>query len=89
MTMELWRDPQVTSRGSLALGFQQWDVAVGNMLVGASGSIFGSIKPVVGSVHYTLQCTGVLRGRVQRHHGEAGRLLQQLPRVILVHIFIK
>merc|ERR1712226_1517079 len=42
--MTLRRDPEVTSDGG-----------EGNIVVGTNGAMFGSIKPLTGSVHYTLQ----------------------------------
>ena len=56
--MELRRDPQVTSSGGLSLAFHLQDGGEGNVVVAASGSMFGSIKPLEGSVHYTLESCG-------------------------------
>ena len=58
MKMELRRDPEVTSSGGLSFAFQLEDGGEGNVVVAASGSMFGSIKPLEGSVHYTLESCG-------------------------------
>jgi len=56
--MTLRRDPEVTTSGGVSLAFLLSDGGEGNIVVGTNGAMFGSIKPLTGSVHYTLQSCG-------------------------------
>merc|ERR1712158_39442 len=53
--MTLRRDPEVTASGGVSLPFLLSDGGEGNIVVGTNGAMFGSIKPLTGSVHFTLQ----------------------------------
>jgi hypothetical protein len=56
--MTLRRDPEVTISGGVSLSFLLNDGGEGNIVVGTNGSMYGSIKPLTGSVHYTLESCG-------------------------------
>jgi len=56
--MTLRRDPEVTASGGVSLSFLLNDGGEGNIVVGTNGSMYGSIKPLTGSVHYTLESCG-------------------------------
>merc|ERR1711882_4 len=56
--MTLRRDPEVTTSGGVSLSFVLNDGGEGNVVVGTNGSMYGSIKPLTGSVHYTLESCG-------------------------------
>merc|ERR1712130_522528 len=56
--MTLRRDPEVTISGGVSLSFLLDDGGEGNIVVGTNGSMYGSIKPLAGSVHYTLESCG-------------------------------
>ena len=56
--MTLRRDPEVTTSGGVSLSFLLNDGGEGNIVVGTNGSMYGSIKPLTGSVHYTLESCG-------------------------------
>lgn len=56
--MTLRRDPEVTISGGVSLSFLLSDGGEGNIVVGTNGSMYGSIKPLTGSVHYTLESCG-------------------------------
>jgi len=56
--MTLRRDPEVTISGGVSLSFLLDDGGEGNVVVGTNGSMYGSIKPLTGSVHYTLESCG-------------------------------
>jgi len=56
--MTLRRDPEVTISGGVSLSFLLDDGGEGNIVVGTNGSMYGSIKPLTGSVHYTLESCG-------------------------------
>ena len=56
--MTLRRDPEVTTSGGVSLSLLLKDGGEGNIVVGTNGSMYGSIKPLTGSVHYTLESCG-------------------------------
>merc|ERR1711974_102310 len=56
--MTLRRDPEVTASGGVSLSFLLNDGGEGNIVGGTNGSMYGSIKPLTGSVHYTLESCG-------------------------------
>merc|ERR1719278_2343491 len=56
--MTLRRDAEVTISGGVSLSLLLEDGGEGNIVVGTNGSMFGSIKPLTGSVHYTLESCG-------------------------------
>jgi len=58
ISMELRRDPEVTSSGGLSLPLLLGDGGEANVVVGTSGSIYGSIKPVTGNVIYAIESCG-------------------------------
>merc|ERR1719220_459143 len=56
--MTLRRDPEVTTSGGVSLALALIDGGEGNIVVGTSGSMYGAVKPLEGSVHYTLESCG-------------------------------
>ena len=56
--MTLRRDPEVTTSGGVSLALALTDGGEGNIVVGTSGSMYGSVKPLEGPVHYTLESCG-------------------------------
>merc|ERR1719288_619704 len=56
--MTLRRDPEVTISGGVSLSFLLDDGGEGNIVVGTNGSMYGSIKPLTGSVHFTIESCG-------------------------------
>jgi len=59
VTLELRRDPKVTSSGGLSLPFLIGDGGEANAVVTKSGAMYGSIRPLSGNVHYVIEaCKG-------------------------------
>lgn len=57
--MELSSDPTPTSSGGISLAFNLDDGGQGNIVVGATGSMYGSINPNTGETIYALEaCSG-------------------------------
>merc|ERR1712079_462607 len=56
--MTLRRDPEVTTSGGVSLALALTDGGEGNIVVGTSGSMYGSVKPLEGPVQYTLESCG-------------------------------
>ena len=56
--MTLRRDPEVTTSGGVSLAPALTDGGEGNIVVGTSRSMYGSVKPLEGPVHYTLESCG-------------------------------
>jgi len=59
VTLELRRDPKLTSSGGLSLPFLIGDGGEANVVVTKSGSMYGSIRPLSGNVIYAIEaCKG-------------------------------
>merc|ERR1712156_375506 len=56
--MTLRRDTEVTPSGGVSLSFALDDGGEGNVVIGKDGSMYGSIKPLDGEVHFTLESRG-------------------------------
>jgi len=56
--MTLRRDTEVNPSGGVSLAFALDDGGEGNVVVGKDGSMYGSIKPLDGDVHFTLESCG-------------------------------
>merc|ERR1711962_1612284 len=56
--MTLLRDAEVTPSGGVSLAFALDDGGDGNVVVGMDGSMYGSVKPLDGEVHFTLESCG-------------------------------
>jgi len=56
--MELRRNPEATASGGRSFALRLEDGGEANVVVGSNGSTFGSIKPITGSVHYTIESCG-------------------------------
>merc|ERR1712192_137609 len=58
IAMELRSLPKITQSGGFSLSFLLSDGGEGNIVIGNSGSIFGSIKPLSGGIHQVLESCG-------------------------------
>ena len=58
ITMELRSLPKITQSGAFSLSFLLSDGGEGNIVIGSSGSMFGSIKPLSGEIHQVLESCG-------------------------------
>ena len=58
IAMELRSLPKITQSGGFSLSFLLSDGGEGNIKIGNSGSIFGSIKPLSGGIHQVLESCG-------------------------------
>jgi len=58
VAMELQSLPKITQSRGFSLPFLLSDGGEGNIVIGSSGSIFGSIKPLSGEIHYVLESCG-------------------------------
>merc|ERR1712200_7242 len=56
--MTLRRDPEVTTSGGVSLALALIDGGEGNIVVGTSGSMFGSVKPLEGAVLSAMESCG-------------------------------
>merc|ERR1712008_131800 len=58
IAMELRSLPEITQSGGFSLSFLLSDGGEGNIVLGSSGSMFGSIKPLSGETHQVLESCG-------------------------------
>merc|ERR1712013_971072 len=58
LAMELRSLPKITRSGGFSLAFLLADGGEANIVIGTSGSMFGSIKPLSGDVHQVLESCG-------------------------------
>merc|ERR1712192_367524 len=58
IAMELRSLPKITQSGGFSLSFLLSDGGEANIVIGNSGSIFGSIKPLSGGIHQVLESCG-------------------------------
>ena len=58
IAMELRSLPKLTQSQGFSLSFLLSDGGEGNIVIGSSGSMFGSIKPLSGEIHYVLESCG-------------------------------
>merc|ERR1711962_593200 len=56
--MTLRRDIEVTPSGGVSLAFALDDGGEGNVVIGMDESMYGSVKPLDGEVHFTLESCG-------------------------------
>merc|ERR1712013_319308 len=61
--MTLRRDTEVTPSGGVSLTFALDDGGEGNLVIGKDGSMYGSVKPLDGEVHFTLESCGQAKTR--------------------------
>merc|ERR1711928_215129 len=58
LAIELRSLPKITRSGGFSLAFLLADGGEANIVIGTSGSMFGSIKPLSGDVHQVLESCG-------------------------------
>merc|ERR1712157_156645 len=58
LVIELRSLPKITRSGGFSLAFLLADGGEANIVIGTSGSMFGSIKPLSGDVHHVLESCG-------------------------------
>jgi len=58
LAMEMRSLPKITRSGGFSLAFLLADGGEANIVIGTSGSMFGSIKPLSGDVHHVLESCG-------------------------------
>ena len=58
LAIELRSLPKITRSGGFSLAFLLADGGEANIVIGTSGSMFGSIKPLSGDVHHVLESCG-------------------------------